>query len=88
MKKHGKRLLVVGSILVVAFAIWTVLVQRVDVQAIGPKGTEVGFATLNGWFHKWTGAHMSIYVITDWLGLVPIFVCVILVSFLAQKTIS
>lgn len=85
MKKNGKRLLVVGSILVVAFAIWTVLIQLVDVQAIGPKGTEVGFATLNSWFHKWTGVHMSIYVITDWLGLIPIFVCVIFAGFgLAQ----
>ncbi len=81
MKKNGKRLLVAGIILVVAFVIWTLLIQLVDVQAIGPKGTEVGFATLNGWFHKWTGVHMSIYVITDWLGLVPIFVCVILAGF-------
>ena len=46
-----------------------------DVQAVGQKGTDVGFATLNMWFHKVTGVHMWIYVVTDWLGLVPIFVC-------------
>lgn len=26
---------------------------------------------INGWFHNLTGVHMSLYTITDWLGLVP-----------------
>lgn len=77
MKKNGKRLLIVGSILLVAFVVWTMLIQMVDVQPIGQKGTDVGFATFNGWFHKLTGVHMNIYTITDWLGLIPIFVCMI-----------
>ena len=49
--------------------------QCVDVQLAGQKGTEIGFATFNCWFHRITGVHMAIYTITDWLGLVPIFVC-------------
>lgn len=77
MKKDGKRMLWIGSILLVAFAIWTALIQIVDVQPLGPKETNVGFATWNGLFHKWTGVHMTIYTITDWLGLVPIFVCML-----------
>lgn len=77
MKRNGKRLLFAGSILLVAFAIWTMLIQMVDVESIGQKGTDVGFATFNGWFHKLTGVHMNIYTITDWLGLIPIFVCMI-----------
>ena len=77
MKKDGKRLLFAGSILLVAFVGWTMLIQMVDVQPIGQKGTDVGFATFNGWFHKLTGVHMNIYIITDWLGLIPIFVCMI-----------
>lgn len=77
MKKHGKRVVLVGSILLVAFAIWTTLIQMIDVQPIGPNGTKVGFATWNGLFHKWTGVHMIIYTITDWLGLVPVFVCMV-----------
>ena len=56
------------------FALWTVLVCIVDVQAIGPRGSEVGFATLNGWFHEVTGVNMTLYTVTDWLGLVPIAV--------------
>lgn len=56
----------------VAFVLWTVFVRFVDVQTIGPRGSEVGLATLNGWFHGVTGVHMTLYTVTDWLGLVPI----------------
>ena len=48
--------------------------QYVDVQAIGPRDSVVGFATFNGFFHNLTGTHMLIYTITDWLGLLPVFV--------------
>ena len=54
------------------FVLWTVLVCFVDVRAIGPQGSSVGFATLNGYIHDLTGVNMRLYVITDWLGLVPI----------------
>ena len=57
-----------------AFAVWTVLVRLVDVEPIGPQGSSVGFATFNGAFHRMTGVHMTLYTITDWLGLVPIAV--------------
>lgn len=70
-----RRLLTASIGLTGAFALWTLLVQVIDVQAVGPQGTSVGFATLNVWFHELTGVHMPIYTITDWLGLVPIFVC-------------
>ena len=77
MKGNGKRLLILGSMFVVVFVIWTVLIQKVDVQPLGVKGTNIGFATINCWFHKLTGVHMEIYHITDWLGLIPIFICMI-----------
>lgn len=60
------------------FVIWTWLVQKVDVQPVGQNGTDVGFAVFNCWFHKLTGVHMGLYTITDWLGLVPVFVCIVL----------
>lgn len=77
MKEKGKRLLWIGCILIVGFAIWTLLIQKVDVQSLGVNGTNIGFATINCWFHKLTGVHMEIYTITDWLGLIPIFVCML-----------
>lgn len=62
---------------IAAFILWTVLIQKVDVQPIGAESTNVGFSTFNYWFHKLTGVNMEIYVITDWLGLIPIFICMI-----------
>ncbi|MCI5711722.1 MAG: phosphatase PAP2 family protein [Lachnospiraceae bacterium] len=74
MKKEGKKKLVFGSIFVIIFAIWTALIQIVDVQAVGQNGTDIGFATFNCWFHKITGVNMTLYTVTDWLGLVPLVV--------------
>ena len=70
-----KRNLLVGAGLIGAFALWTVLIRWVDVQAVGQNGTKIGFADFNVWFHQLTGVHMTLYTITDWLGLVPIFIC-------------
>ena len=77
MEEHGKRLLFLGNISIAIFVLWTVLIQTVDVQPFGANGTNIGFATINCWFHKLTGVHMEIYTITDWLGLIPIFICII-----------
>ena len=70
-----KRNLLAGAGLIGAFTLWTVLIQCVDVQNVGQNGTKVGFAEFNVWFHELTDVHMMIYTITDWLGLVPIFIC-------------
>lgn len=77
MEKKEKKQLILGVGLVVAFVIWTWLIQKVDVQPVGQNGTDVGFATFNCWFHKLTGVHMELYILTDWLGLVPLFVCMV-----------
>lgn len=70
-----KKNLTIGIFLSIAFALWTVLIMFVDVQTVGPNDSKVGFATFNTWFHQLTGVHMTLYIVTDWLGLVPIAVC-------------
>lgn len=77
MKAKGKRVLFLGGIFCIAFIVWTALIQIVDVQSIGQNGTDIGFATFNGWFHKLTGVHMMLYIVTDWLGLVPLVICMV-----------
>ena len=72
MKKENWKSFCVGFGLLVLFIIWTLALKVVDVKAIGPQGSSVGFATLNKWVVGVTGVNMSLYVITDWLGLVPI----------------
>lgn len=58
--------------MLVAFLLWTAAIRFVDVQAIGPQGSLVGFATINQFIHNLTSVHMSVYTITDWLSLVPL----------------
>ena len=71
MKKRNLRGFVLGGGLLFAFVLWTVLVKLVDVGSIGPEGSEVGFATVNGFVHRLVGVNWTLYTITDWLGLVP-----------------
>ena len=91
MKRNLKELwLSLG--LIVAFVLWTVLVSCVDVQPIGPEGSSVGFAGINQFVHNLTGVHFILYHITDWLGLVPVAVCLVfailgLVQWIQRKDI-
>ena len=62
----------IGLVFLAAFALWTVLVRFIDVQAIGPNGSSVGFAALNKAVHETIGVHWGLYTVTDWLGLIPI----------------
>ena len=75
MKEIRRKELLAGIVLLAAFALWTVLIRHIDVQNAGPNGTEIGFATINVWFHRLTGVQLLVYTITDWLGLVPIIIC-------------
>ena len=74
MKKENRRSLCIGIWMLLAFSWWTVLVQVVDVQPIGPQGSSVGLATVNRFVHRLTGVHLSLYTVTDWLELVPVAV--------------
>lgn len=71
MKKNKQRYLYSSFILLVGFVVWTTLVKYVDVGAIGPDGSSVGFAKLNAFIHRLTGVKMILYIITDWLSIIP-----------------
>ena len=73
MKKRTKKLIISLS-LFFAFIIFTLLVATVGVKEIGPLNSAVGFADLNQWVHSLTGVNMTLYMLTDWLGLVPVAV--------------
>ena len=72
MKKENKKNLWVAICLLASFILWTVLLHFVDVRGIGPGESSVGFAAMNQFVHNLTGVHMTLYHITDWLGLVPV----------------
>ena len=75
MENKGRKKTLIGfivsGILFIVFLVWTVCVCRVDKQEIGPNQSSVGLATMNGFFRDFIGNDMRLYILTDWLGLVP-----------------
>ena len=76
MKKENLKNLYASLSMIVAFILWTLALYFIDVRAIGPHHSKVGFATMNAFIHNLTGTNMNLYNITDWLGLVPIAVMI------------
>ena len=74
--KKGKSNFLVSTILILVGVVFTILVKVVDVQSAGVNGTSIGFATINMLIYKSIGVNMAWYHITDWLGLVPIFIAI------------
>ncbi len=75
MKKQSKKQLYMALAFLAIFLLWTFLLRMVDVEPIGPEGTKVGFAALNGAVHDLTGVHWMLYIVTDWMGLIPVGIC-------------
>ncbi len=74
MKKNALPSLLRSLLYLTLFVLWTFAIQTLDVQPIGPNGSSVGFAALNSAFHRLTGIRMNLYIITDWLSLLPVFI--------------
>jgi len=72
MKKKNKIYAVASVVALLSFLLWTALICFVDVRPIGPLGSFVGFASLNGFVHEVLGVDMMLYVLTDFLGLLPL----------------
>lgn len=75
MKKQTKKNLTFSLVSLSVFVLWTVAVSFIDVKSIGPQNSSVGLASLNSLVHNLTGVNFTLYTITDWLGLVPVAVC-------------
>ena len=66
-----KRTLIFALCFLLGFILWTVCLFFIDISPLAPNGTNVGFSTLNAYMHNLTDVHYSLYILTDWLGLVP-----------------
>lgn len=69
MQNKKKHTLFIGGTLFLSFILFTLLVIKVDVQAIGPHHSTVGLATLNNAIFNFFKVNLIWYHITDWLGL-------------------
>ncbi|MGN0352909.1 MAG: phosphatase PAP2 family protein [Roseburia sp.] len=74
MKKNVKRKFGITGVLFVLFILFTIVVANVDVQAIGPEGSEVGLATVNQAVFQSIGVHPVWETITDWFGYLAIII--------------
>lgn len=72
MKKENKKRFLLPASILISFVLWTLAISFIDVRAIGPNGSSVGFATVNRFVHELLGVHMTLYVITDWLSILPL----------------
>ena len=66
-----KKRIIISCVLIVLCVVYTVLVAKVDVAAIGPENSEVGFSSLNGAVHGVFDFNETFYKISKYLGLVP-----------------
>ncbi len=67
-KKRGTGQAVAAVIFLLLFAALIAVLKTVDVQGIGPNGSKVGLAAINGAFHDLTGVRSGLYELTDLLG--------------------
>ena len=76
MKKNNKNFLI-GIILLLLAILFTVLVKIVDVKPIGANNTYIGFSTINQFVFKNIGVNIIWYHITEYLGIIAIFMAAI-----------
>ena len=74
MEKNWKRWLARSGVLFGVFAMFTVLVACVDRQPIGPAGSVVGLAAINGAIFELLGVSPFWYDLTEWMGFVAVAV--------------
>ena len=68
--------MIVTVVLFVCFILFTIAVCKVDVAAIGPQGSSVGFAKLNGAVAKLFPFNKTFYKLTNYLGYFALLICV------------
>lgn len=69
MKRND--LLKITIICILISIIYTILVKYMDVAAIGPEQSKVGFAGMNGYFKDLIGYNKTWYTLTKYLGVLP-----------------
>jgi len=73
--KTNKRNIVAALILLAVFVIFTILVKTVNVAAIGPEGTSVGFAFINETFKNVFPYNETFYDLSEFLGYLALLTC-------------
>ena len=80
MEREDRKNLIISGSLFLVFIIYTLLVRFVDVQAIGPQGSSVGFAALNGAAAKIFPYNGFWYLLSKIVGYFAILLCLCFIA--------
>ena len=69
--KEYKKYIIFSILMLIVAIVYTILIKYVDVSAIGPQDSSVGFSYLNGEVHNIFGYNETFYKISKYLGYVP-----------------
>ena len=75
MYKNDKKNIALTALLFVCFIVFTALVSTVDVAAIGPQGSSVGFAKVNQAVSEVFPYSDPFYLISKYLGYLALLIC-------------
>lgn len=67
-KNKTKRNFIITGLLFFLSVLFTLAAKTIDVRAIGPQNSSVGFASINQFVFHLFGVNLIWYDITDWLG--------------------
>ena len=89
LREHFRK----GVIWFAIFIVFTLLIKVIDVKAIGPEDTKVGFAALNGFVFRLIGQHEFFEKLTKILGYIALlaaagFAAVGVLQFLKTKSLG
>lgn len=73
-KKKNQKNFIVTAVLFLAFILYTILVKLVDVQAVGPENSQIGFATINQAIFTFFGDNPFWYKVTEITGILALLV--------------
>ena len=79
---------IVSSILFCLFILFTIMIKFVGVKAVGPNGSEVGFADLNKSFYDSVGANNGAKIVSELIGYFAIVCALFFVGLLVYQWIK
>ena len=72
-----RRNLIISTLLLISSIIFILFLKNIDVKCNAVNNSCIGFATINQFIFNNIGVNMLWYTITDYLGLIPIFISII-----------
>ena len=76
-KKKNQRNFIITGALFLAFILYTIAVKVVDVQAVGPENSNIGFATINQAVFIFFGNNPFWYNVTEVTGILALLVAAV-----------